>query len=275
MTPFNNLSPATQNLLATLPSNPAHWEEALAQAWGPLYQQHVAVARRMMGAIDTLIGQGFSTTVHTHLKHLDGLFEQQQNNDTRLEDGVRNSNKGLPSDVVRLVIDVERLCAQTTFFEQIQRYVSAVEVPADTFIKASEEYPLRAQRARLARRCLSSSRSEWGNCENFVEETDKMPMFAMFMGDALTHYELGLALLNGTPKTIQQASSMDTATRDALNERVWDFVCETLNDTAIFGPQAMAVHRTKLEDHNAHKQRRAIAQALNVPASPLSIKRKM
>jgi hypothetical protein len=49
-------------------------------------------------------------------------------------------------------------------------------------------------------------------------------MVAMCFGDMNTHVQLGVAILSGNETKIDNAASMDTACRDGLDDKVWDFV---------------------------------------------------
>ena len=94
-------------------------------------------------------------------------------------------------------------------------------VSNDDRLSASECYTLAPKRESLAKKCFASALTEGRGAADW---DDELGMVAMCFSDMFTHMKLAKALLDGNPKKIDQASSMDTATRDNLPNAVWDFV---------------------------------------------------
>lgn len=85
----------------------------------------------------------------------------------------------------------------------------------------STDLPYVSERRELANQCFDTAREQWAKSQHFMGEGE---MIAMCAGDAVNHYALGLALLDGRPDLIDKTSSMDTSPREGLTQEVWNFV---------------------------------------------------
>lgn len=110
-------------------------------------------------------------------------------------------------------------------FKKVQKATATFrDTTATPPLVANARWSEPARRTRLARLCIRSGLDEGQG----ALEWEELNMIAMCFDDQLTHFRLAEALLDGDPKKIEDKASMDTATRENLDNRVWDFVCNGL-----------------------------------------------
>lgn len=95
----------------------------------------------------------------------------------------------------------------------------------DKVLEASQAYPNAANRLPLAKKCLVTALEQGAGADQW----DELDMVAMCFGDMNTHLQLGVAILGGRPAQIDAASNMDTACREGIDEKVWDFVSHAIH----------------------------------------------
>lgn len=120
------------------------------------------------------------------------------------------------------------LSEQTKMMQKLVDYVDLMEVK----IKKAKPVPVNPvwdeapRRAKLAPQCVNSAKDLIKESRKWFDEHDGVDddMVSMSLGDAADHYQLGLAILDGSKSKIDQKSSMDTASREEISDAVWRFV---------------------------------------------------
>lgn len=120
-----------------------------------------------------------------------------------------------------LTLEEMQAAGMNKLARQLTKLGEAFDAARDMPLPVSDKYTLADKRATLAKRCFASALSEGRGAKKW----DELDMVAMCFNDMLTHMKLGAAILEGNPRKIDQASSMDTATRDAMHQTVWEFTC--------------------------------------------------
>lgn len=108
--------------------------------------------------------------------------------------------------------------------EKLQSLLTTKKTP----VASSPDYPYQKKRATLSNQCAVSAKKMIQNEHGYAEE-GSVSMFSVFVSDARDHYKVGLALLEGDPRKIDNATSLDTASREELSDDVWSFVMNHLD----------------------------------------------
>lgn len=224
-------------------------------------KNQASLGKKVITAIDQLIKKGLNQTVLNALQQTSQSIDQFNSQEKVLEKKLiehygkmdkKTKRKSLPYQI-ELLSSIDQYNNQRVFFQSILDQLSSLQVLQKDDLKVSNAFPLKTTRAPLAQKCIESSRSELSGAWGFLEEGDDLSMLAMFVSDAFNHYNLGVEILHGDPKKIDKASSMDTASRDGIDEDVWDFVSIKIYDKDIFGPKTLLAHQQKVKEQEAKK----------------------
>jgi len=219
-----------------------------------------------------------NSTVFLALSKLAADFELERGKARKKQEKIKSANSNVSDDILEKIVWLEEMEDVAKFFQKMQSSVlkAIAATKSKDNIKVSNDYPKRRERSKLAPLCVSSSNSEFSGAFNFLGRGDQiMEMASMFVSDAKNHYNLGVEILGGSPKKIEDARSMDTASRDGINDSVWEFVSETIYDKDIFGPKALKEHREKVQREEAAKAKAELKKAIGDVGHKVSRKRKM
>lgn len=242
--------------------------EILEQDTLKLRKEHCKSARKAFNAIDKLIGKTLNATVATELDNLKATFVQYEEQEKKTIKKIQNANQKTNNNasVLEKIIEVELVLSQQQFLDNIAAQVSAIKVLAKDNLAASNAFPLRTERAKLAPRCVQTAHDELSGADGFINENDDleslMGMYSMFVSDARNHYHLGVEMLHGDPKKIDDAGDMDTASREGIDDGVYEFTRETIYDKDVFGKKAMEEHKEKVRLQDAQKLNKTIHKAI-------------
>ena len=214
---------------------------------------HAKTNTVLIDAIDALIAKGMNKTVYQELATLKNDFSQFEKMTSAQDKKIEKSNAKTPAGLLKKIVALDQAVRQHEFFEQTRDRVLQVKVLSKDNIPPSNDYPMVRIRQKLANNCVKTSREELSGAHGFVGDDDGFGMFSMYVFDAFNHYKLGVELLGGDPKKIEDASYMDTASREGIDKDVWEFASSTIYDKTIFGPKALKEHRQKVLEQNARK----------------------
>lgn len=101
--------------------------------------------------------------------------------------------------------------------------------PSQNKILVNEEYTHVEKRQSMAK-------SQWNTAIDIIKDGaqcwgEEPHMFLMYLTDSRDHMTLGYELLCGDPKKIDEATSMDTASREQMSNAVWSWTQNVLHDT--------------------------------------------
>lgn len=234
------------------------------------------IVKDLIKKVDVLLNYRLNKTAFKLLSELSGIFKKTDDKEQKVEKVVKQSNPHMSSAVAELVVILEIFEIQKNMFKEVETKLSGVKIASADNISVNDQYPLIRTRARLAQLCVESARGEWLNSVNHVDTLfEGMAMMSMFLSDARNHYNLGVQILHGSPQSIESARSMDTASRDGIDEDVWDFASEKIYENNIFGAKALKVHRQKVLEQNAQKLNAKIQKEIGVPQARKAARRKI
>lgn len=225
-------------------------------------KSHEKILKDMIKKVDTLFDHKLNSTVFKCLCDLSNFFEKSHKKERQMEVAIKTANPGLSE----LVIVLEMFDVQKIMCQDIENKLSGLQIKSAENITVNDQYPLVTRRAQLAPLCVKSAREEWSSSLNYVDEFfDGVEMMSIFICDARNHYNLGVQILHGSPQSIEAARSMDTASRDGIPEKVWDFARDDIYDKDVFGPKALKIHRQKMLEKNAVKLNKKIHKEIGSP----------
>lgn len=234
-------------------------EQALQQEVDKQSKKQALAVKTLAKKVDSLINNKLNATVLKSLNDLVKMFNAAQTLEQKTADTVQNSNAHLSQSVRDNLQVLEFFRIQRKVFEDVEQKIAGIKISSSSYIKVNDQYPLIARRTKLAPLCVQSAREEWGAVSKFADDLfEGLDMVAMFISDARNHYNLGVEMLNGDPKKIEDARSMDTASRDGIPSNVWELVAEDIYDNEVFGSKALKLHRQKVLEQNAQKLNRKI-----------------
>lgn len=237
---------------------------------------HVKTFEKVYNQIDQLIGTKPNAVVFQHLKNLSALFSKAEEKETAHRNTIKSANSSLEQGLLENMIALENFNNQKILFDNILNTLSGVKISSQTALAVNDEYPLMRRRAQLANLCVETARNEWSESMGFTHElSEGLNMVSMLLSDAVRHYNLGVQILNGSPKKIEAARSMDTASRECIHEDVWDFATDTIYDRDIFGDKALKAHREKLTHQKARQLNKKIHKNIGPVVAGKSAARKM
>jgi len=240
---------AQKNLLKT------GFEELLRSEVDKKSKLHEKMLKNMIKKVDALFDHKLNATVFKCLCDLSNFLTKANEKERQMQTSIKKANPGISE----LVIVLEIFASQNNICQNVENKLSGLQIKnADNF-SVNDQYPLITRRAQLAPLCVKSAREEWSSSLDYVDDFfDNMDMMSMFISDARNHYNLGVQILHGSPQSIEAARSMDTASRDGIPEKVWDFARDEIYDNTVFGPKALKAHRQKILEKNAQKLNRKI-----------------
>ena len=169
-------------------------------------------------------GRGLSNQVVSYISAVDGIFSAAK---TKFKDEYESFIANLPEsergDAALSLQQVDALL--DPFVKQIDTANKRFLASKNTVIQASPDYTLVPRRQMLSKRCFNSALREGRQAKDWVD----LDMISLSFSDMRHHLDLGVALLEGDPDQIKQASYMDTACRDGLDDAVWNFVLDVVN----------------------------------------------
>lgn len=248
------------------------FEELLRSEVDKRSKSHEKVLKDMVKKVDTLFDHKLNTTVFKCLCDLSNFFKKACEKEKQMEASIKKANPSLSE----LAVVLEMFEAQKIMCQDIETKLSGLQIKSADNIVVNDQYPLITRRAQLAQLCVKSAREEWGSALDYVDDFfDNMEMMSMFISDARNHYNLGVQILHGSPQSIEAARSMDTASRDGIPEKVWDFARDEIYDNDVFGPKALKIHRQKILEKNALKLNKKIHKEIGVGEGRKNSARKM
>ena len=266
------LSLKTQNLIKEEIKSTQHFQKHLqtegmmdliGEKCESLTRGQEKILKQMFFGMDALIAKGLNEGVYQKLNLLDNMFESYSTKIKADHKKIIKSNKSASTPASGAVADLDTTISMQQFCQDVLNELSSFKFSTKDNLQASNMFPLKNERAKLAPKCVASARSELRGALNFLGDGEESPsMFAMFVSDAFNHYNLGVQILKGDPKEIDNASSMDTASRDGINGDVWDFCSETIYDPDIFGRKALKEHLEQVKIQEAKKLKRSINRAV-------------
>lgn len=163
--------------------------------------------------------RGLSKESVAYINALDGIFRDMEQ---RLETETKAHAKTLPpKDRPMAELPITKLDKTLNPIKgKIERLTEKFISGPKTRIPVSEKSPHVKTRAQLAKKCFETG-LEIG--DNATGDYD-LSMSSLYVSDMNTHVKLGVALLGGNMQKIDDASNMDTACRDYLDEKVWNFI---------------------------------------------------
>lgn len=237
------------------------FEELLRSEVDKRSKSHEKILKDMIKKVDALFDHKLNSTVFKCLCDLSNSFKKAQEKERQLETAIKKANPGLSE----LAVALEIFEFQKSICQDVESKLSGLQIKSADNMVANDQYPLITRRAQLAQLCVKSAREEWRSSLDYVDNFfDSMEMMSMFISDARNHYNLGVQILHGSPQSIEAARSMDTASRDGIPEKVWDFASEDIYDNTVFGPKALKVHRQKVLEKNALKLNKKIHKEVGV-----------
>lgn len=184
-----------------------------------------SMAKIGLDTLPSIKRRGLSAEVVSYISSVSKIFE-------KAEEDVKAARKAYVATLPKANRDSADLPADL-FIKAIAPSRRKLERTTENFkasdnspLEASETYTLAPKRLALAKKCLSTGLSEAENAGGWNE----IDMVSMCFSDMNTHVQLGVALLSGNKARIDEASDMDTACRDGLDEKVWKLVTENLDD---------------------------------------------
>ena len=209
------------------------------------------VGQQVVASMEALMSGGLNASVHQSLRTLAHHCKQYAQQERHRDQEITSSNPDVPILVLNELIALDASVRAGQWYQDILSQLSAIKAPAHDNLDVNEDFPMRAERAAWALKCVASACGEVRNALSFLTDDMRVRMVSMFINDAFNHYNLGVAVLGGDPKQINHASTMDTASREGLDKEVWEFVSQTIFDRAVFGPQALEAHRQKVLEEKA------------------------
>lgn len=142
-----------------------------------------------------------------------------------------------PNEIRRLAADMKEWKA--TYKE------GCAKIRARAVLRVNQDYPLILKRKALAVSVWENGPSilSWG-LKNWPDELD---MLAMSVSDMVDHLTLAEAILEGCPKKIDTCSNLDTASRERIPEKAWEWISVGMRN---------GVYKKDLEKVAARKARR-------------------
>lgn len=263
---LDNVKRARKNLLKN------GFEELLDLEVKKRSKSHEKILKDMIKKVDALFDHKLNSTVFKCLCDLSNFLTKVNEKEMQMEAAIKKANPGLSE----LVVVLEIFEAQKKTCQEVENTLSGLQIKNTENLLVNDQYPLITRRAQLAQLCVKTAREEWGSSLNYVDDFfDSMDMMSMFMSDARNHYNLGVQILHGSPQSIEAARSMDTASRDGIDENVWKFARDEIYDNDVFGPKALKVHRQKILEKNALKLNKKIHKEIGVGEGRKNSARKM
>lgn len=183
------------------------------------------LAKLVLDTIPYIKRRGLTAEVVTYINSVDKIFRQGEKDiegaksayQATLPRAQRDQSE-IPSDVFIKTLAPTR--------RKLGRAIDTFKASSVTPLEASENYELAPKRLTLAKKCLGTALNQGVG----AGEWNEIDMVAMCFGDMNTHLQLGVAILSGNVSRIENASNMDTACRDGIDNNVWQFVISAGDD---------------------------------------------
>lgn len=181
-----------------------------------------AVVAPIVATLPEIKKRGLSPSTMAYAAQIEQSFRRAEK---RLEDAQRAKASKLPAKkrhTVDLTVEEMHKAALNDLTRRLTKATVAFLSSKDKPLAASKDYDLVDKRETLARQCLATGLRQGARAKTW----DTVEMAGVAFADMHSHFKLGVAILGGDIKKIDQAGNMDTVCREELTEAVWKFAMD-------------------------------------------------
>ena len=198
-----------------------------------LEDQHGQLIKDLVKLIKRFVQPPITQENLDELTVLNKKVQGEHNKITKHRANLKAISKTNGDVVVAVVWRLNELVRGASFFTKLTPFIEEnFSVDADELI-SNPKQPLAQKRQQLSIQCAGSAKMALMNSLEF--EPADFEMFAARLDECVGHYALGVALLDGNPKTIDRV--LADGNPDGLNAGIVRF-CETFNDQPPAPPKA-------------------------------------
>ena len=175
--------------------------------------------------LQDLVTDPISSNSFELLTFLDKQFNAAEKKVGKAYDRVLELSKTKGSVVSLAVVELDHVVRCWDVLEGVSEALDEAQGQKVKTVKLSKPNFYAKERSTFSSTCAKQAQMELNKLRSFDGD---LITFGICVADALAHYELGVALLDGEPARIEKAAQMDTVVGDSLGDDLWEFCHQTI-----------------------------------------------